>query len=73
MEATSLGDAKGNYQRFSMDPCGPFLFYRLMKGMKSHKGQDWQPNKGMSMDLYLRVLINVECRIAGATIPRDMN
>jgi hypothetical protein len=27
----------------------------------------------MSMDLYLRVLINVECRIAGATIPRDMN
>jgi hypothetical protein len=73
LEATSLGDAKGNYQRFSTDPCGSFWFYRFNLGMKGRMGQDWRPNKGMSVELYLRVLDEVGLRIAGAPSPRDLN
>lgn len=72
-ESMSLGDAKGNYQRFTKDPCGSFWFYRFMKGMKSRMGQDWRPNKGMSTDLYLKVLEDAETRIEGAASPRDLN
>jgi hypothetical protein len=72
-EATSLGDSKGNYQRFSIDPCGSFWFYRFMKGMKSRMGQDWRPNKGMSVDLLLRVLEETDTRIDGAVSPRELN
>jgi hypothetical protein len=73
LEATSLGDAKGNYQRFSKDPCGSFWFFRFMPGMKSRMGQDWRPNKGLSIGLYLRVLEEAELRIVGAPSPRDQN
>jgi hypothetical protein len=70
-EATSLGDAKGNYQRFSTDPCGSFFFHRFMRGLKKPMGQDWRPNKGMSNKLFLRLLEDVERRIEGAPSPRD--
>jgi hypothetical protein len=74
METTSLDDVKWNYQRFFMDPCGSFWFYRFMKGMKSPMGQDWHPNKGMSVDLHLQVLEEVEMRITGAAMtPQDLN
>jgi hypothetical protein len=64
-----LGDAKGNYQRFSTDPCGSFWFFRFIKGMKARMGTDWRLNKGMSIELYLRVLEGVEARILGAPSP----
>jgi hypothetical protein len=70
-ESVSLGDAKGNYQRFSTDPCGSFLFYRFMRGLKNRMGQDWRPNKGMSTKLFLRMLDDVERRIEGAPSVRD--
>jgi hypothetical protein len=73
LEATSMGDAKGNYQRFSTDPCGSFWFFRFMKGLKCRMGQDWRPNKAMSVELYLKVLEEIELRIEGAPSPRDHN
>jgi hypothetical protein len=33
-ESMLLGDAKGDYQCFTRDPCGSFWFYRFMKGLK---------------------------------------
>ena len=48
-------------------------FYRCMKGMKSRMGQDWRPNKGMSTELYLKVLEDIEARIEGAASPREIN
>jgi hypothetical protein len=72
-ESMSLGDIKGNYQRLTNDPCGSFWFYRFMKGMKSRMGQEWRPNKGMSSKLLLRVLQDVEFRIAGAASVRELN
>ena len=59
-EAASLGDVKGNYQRFSTDPCGSFWYYRFVKGLKYRMGQEWRPNKGMSIELYLKVLEGAE-------------
>jgi hypothetical protein len=72
-EAIALGDSKGNYQRFSKDPCGSFWFYRFMKGMKSRMGQDWRPNKGMTTGLLLRVLEEANLRIDGSVSPRELN
>jgi hypothetical protein len=72
-EATSLGDVKGNYQRFSSDPCGSFWFYRFMKGMKCRMGQDSRPNKAMSVDLLLRVLEETDLKIDEAVSSRDQN
>jgi hypothetical protein len=72
-EAMSIGDVKGNYSRFSTDPCGSFWYFRFMKGLKYRMGQEWRPNKGMSIELYLRVLEAAEERILGAPSPRDLN
>jgi hypothetical protein len=72
-ETLALGDIKGNYQRLTSDPCGSFWFYRFMKGMKSRMGQEWRPNKGMSTELYLKVLADVELRITGAASVRELN
>jgi hypothetical protein len=69
----SMGDIKGNYQRLTSDPCGSFWFHRFMIGIKSRMGQEWKPNKGMSTQLYLKVLEDVELRIAGAPSVRDLN
>jgi hypothetical protein len=44
-----------------------------MKGMKSQMGQEWRPNKGMSTELYLKVLADVELRITGAASVRELN
>jgi hypothetical protein len=44
-----------------------------MKGMKSWMGQDWRPNKGMSITLYLCLLEDVEERISSAALPRELN
>jgi hypothetical protein len=41
--------------------------------MKSRMGSDWQPNKGLSINLYLRVLEDVELRIEGAASVRELN
>jgi hypothetical protein len=72
-EVFSMGDIKGNYQRLTSDPCGSFWFYRFMKGMKSRMGHEWKPNKGMSLELYLKVLEEAELRISGAASVRELN
>jgi hypothetical protein len=36
-------------------------------------GQDWRLNKGMSTELYLQVLKDIEARIEGAASPRELD
>jgi hypothetical protein len=36
-------------------------------------GQKWKPNKGLSTELYLKVLEDTEMQIAGAASSRDLN
>ena len=69
----SLGDQKGNYQRLSTDPCASLWFSRFMRGLKNRMGQDWRPNKGMSVDLLLLVLSEAEKRVEGAASVREVN
>jgi hypothetical protein len=65
-ETLSLGDQRGKYQRFMRDPCSFLFFYRFIKGCKARMGSEWKPNKAMSISLLLRVLTEVEVRIASA-------
>jgi hypothetical protein len=68
-----IGQLKGKLQEVLNWPM-QFWFYCFMKGMKSRMGQDWRPNKGMTIDLMmLRVLEEVELRIEGAVSPRELN
>jgi hypothetical protein len=52
----SLGDEKGRYQLFSVDPCGSLWFSRFITGSKYRMGQEWRPNIAMSMDLLKAVI-----------------
>ena len=72
-ESLTLGDSKGNYQRLTSDPCGSLWFFKFMKGVKSRMGAEWRPNKGMSTELYLKVLEDTEFRIDGAASVRELN
>jgi hypothetical protein len=69
----SLGDQKGNYQRFTVDPCASLWFAKFIKGCKNRMGQAWRPNKGMSIELLLLVLEEAERRIEGAASVREVN
>ena len=69
----SLGDQKGNYQRLSLDPCASLWFSRFMKGCKHRMGQEWKPNKGMSVELLLLVLSEAGRRVEGAASVREVH
>jgi hypothetical protein len=71
--AVSLGDQKGRYQRFSTDPCSSFWFYRFIEGIRNRMGQDWRPNKALSLDLLLRLLSEIELRVDSASSPNETN
>jgi hypothetical protein len=58
--AMCLGDQKGKYQRFSTDPCSSFWFYRFVEGARIRMGQDWRPNKAISIELLLLLLESTE-------------
>jgi hypothetical protein len=72
-QVTALGDEKGRYQRFSMDPCGSLWFHRFVTGCRYRMGMDWRPNEGKSIDLILAVLEQVEDRINDAPMARERN
>ena len=69
----SLGDQKGRYQRFSTDPCSSFWFYHFVEGARLRMGQDWRPNKAISVDLLLLVLEAADLKVREATSPREMD
>jgi hypothetical protein len=48
---SALGDQKGRYQRFSTDPCSSIWFYHFVEGIRLRMGQDWRPNKAISVEL----------------------
>jgi hypothetical protein len=59
----SLGDQKGKYTRFSTDTCSLFWFYRFVEGARIRMGQDWRPNKALSIELLLLLLESTELKI----------
>jgi hypothetical protein len=71
--AMCLGDQKGKYQRFSTDPCSSFWFYRFVEGARIRMGQDWRPNKAISIELLLLLLESTELKIQEAESLGDRN
>lgn len=61
----SLCDDKGHTQRLSSDPCASVWFGRFFIGCKGRMGQDWRPNKAMSVDLIKQVLRKTKSRMDG--------
>jgi hypothetical protein len=61
----SFGDFNGNYSRLVEDECGSFFFKRFMEGLKIRMGQDWRPNMAFTIDLYLRLISEIDDRIEG--------
>jgi hypothetical protein len=67
----ALGDQKGQYKRFSTDPCSSFWFYRFVEGARICMGQDWRPNKALSIDLLLSLLESTKLKITKAACLRN--
>jgi hypothetical protein len=69
----AIGDTKGKYQRLGDDACSSFWFHRFIEGCKRRMGQDWRPNKAISKQLMIRVLLEAEHRIDAAPSQADLN
>jgi hypothetical protein len=69
----ALGDQKGHYQRLGSDPCSSFWFYRFIEGARVRMGQDWRPNKAISVELIILVLQLAELRALEAPTLNDQN
>jgi hypothetical protein len=69
----ALGDQKGRYQRFATDPCSSFWFYRFIEGARNRMGQDWRPNKAISIELLLLLLESADGKVLGAVSTREKN
>lgn len=67
-----LTDNKGaNVQRMTMDPCSSLWFQRFTEGCRKRMGQDWRPNRAISIELITEVLNTVEQRVWDATTQDD--
>jgi hypothetical protein len=69
----ALGDQKGKYQHFLTDPCSSFWFYHFVEGAQLHMGQDWRPNKAISIELLLLVLEVATLKIHDAPAAHERN
>ena len=70
--ALCLTDNKGaNVQRMTKDPCGSLWFQRFTEGCRKRMGQDWRPNRAISIDLMIEFLKAVEQRALDATMQDD--
>jgi hypothetical protein len=69
----ALGNEKGRYQRFLVDPCGSLCFHRFVTGCRYRMGQDWRPNEAMSVKLILAALEESESRISDAPTYLETN
>ncbi|KAI2514336.1 hypothetical protein MHU86_229 [Fragilaria crotonensis] len=64
----SLADNQGSsYQRLAPDPCGSLWFQRFMAGCKKRMGQDWRPNRAISVEIMEELLKSAEGRALAAT------
>jgi hypothetical protein len=69
----AIGDTKGKCQRLVDDACSSFWFHRFIEGCKQRMGQDWRPNKAISKQLMIRVLLEAKHRIEAAPSQADLN
>ena len=67
-ESLSLADNVGSsYQRLAPDPCGSLWFQRFMVGSKKRMGQDWRPNKAITVELTAELMKVVEQKAVSST------
>lgn len=59
-EALVLLDENGRYTRFVNNSCGSVLFHRYQEGHNKRMGQDWIPNKAISLTLLLYLSFMLE-------------
>jgi hypothetical protein len=69
----ALGDQKGKHLRFATDPCSSFWFYRFLEGARTRMGQDWRPNKAISIELLLLMLESTELKVQESVTLRERN
>jgi hypothetical protein len=69
----ALGDQKGRYLRFATDLCSSFWFYRFIEGARNRMGQDWCPNKAISIELLLLLLESADLKIQESVSLREKN
>jgi hypothetical protein len=69
----ALGDQKGRYQRLGTDPCSSFWFYRFIEGARLRMGQDWRPNKAISVELVVLALQLAQLRAQEAPSLSEKN
>jgi hypothetical protein len=64
----SLSDTKGsNSPRLTQDPCGSMWFHRFSEGCRRRMGQDWRPNRAISVRLMIELLQGVEQKVTDAS------
>jgi hypothetical protein len=69
----ALGDQKGRYLRFATDPCSLFWFYCFIEGARTRMGQDWRPNKAISINLLLLLIESADLEAREAVSLWDKN
>jgi hypothetical protein len=63
--ALSMSDGDGNnYQRLNDDSCALMWFMHFLRGCKRRMGQDWRPDRAITVQLLEHPLARVELRIA---------
>ena len=58
----SLGNEKGEYQRFAREATASVWYQRFSQGCKKRMGQDWRPNRAISNERVHRLLAVCEER-----------
>jgi len=57
----AIGDQEGKkFQRIAEDPCSSVWFSRFMTGCKRRMGQDWRPDRAISSQQMVHLLLMVE-------------
>ena len=68
----TLADNNGSvYQRMSIDPCGSLWFQRFMTGCRRQMGQDWRPNRAISVEIMSKLLKQVKDNVKATTTNKD--
>ena len=62
----TIGDDDGKYTRITVDTCGSLWFNRFNQGCKRRMGQDWRPDRAISVDLMLLLMEKVDMKISTA-------
>ena len=69
----ALGDQKGRYLRFSTDPVALLWFHHFLEDCWCQMGQEWHPNKAMSMPLLLATAQSIKDKIQSSPSARKLN